>query len=79
MAAAVVVYTSNSCPYCLMVKQWLDQHRIRYEERNVGRDPAHARRLLDMGYTGVPVTVAAGQVVVGFQPAELQRLLQPIA
>jgi regulatory protein spx len=35
----VTLYTSPSCTSCRKAKQWLDEHNIEYEERNVNKDP----------------------------------------
>ncbi len=59
-----------------MVKEFLSQRGIAFEERNVSRDPSAAQELVrNTGQMGVPVTVINGQAVVGFDRARLEQLL----
>jgi glutaredoxin 3 len=71
----VIVYTSPTCPYCTMVKEFLSQRGISFEERDVSRDPSYAQELVNStGQMGVPVTIIDGQVVVGFDRGRLAQL-----
>ncbi len=59
-----------------MVKEFLSQRGIGFEERDVSRDPSAAQELVrSTGQMGVPVTVIDGQTVVGFDRARLEQLL----
>ncbi len=59
-----------------MVKEFLSQRGIGFEERDVSRDPSAAQELVrSTGQMGVPVTVIDGQAVVGFDRARLEQLL----
>jgi S1-C subfamily serine protease len=59
-----------------MVKEFLSQRGISFEEHDVSRDPSAAQELMrSTGQMGVPVTVFNGQVVVGFDRARLEQLL----
>jgi glutaredoxin 3 len=59
-----------------MVKEFLSQKGIGFEERDVSRDPSAAQELVkSSGQMGVPVTVINGQVVVGFNRARLEQVL----
>jgi len=71
----VIVYTSPTCPYCTMVKEFLSQRGINFEERDVSRDPSYAQELVSStGQMGVPVTIINGQIVVGFDRGRLEQL-----
>jgi glutaredoxin 3 len=72
----VIVYTSPTCPYCTMVKNFLSQRGISFEERDVSRDPSYAQELVSStGQMGVPVTIIDGQIVVGFDRGRLEQLI----
>ena len=72
----VTVYTSPTCPYCSMVKEFLSQRGIVFEERDVSQNPSYAQELAkSTGQTGVPVTIINGQIVVGFDRGRLEQLL----
>ena len=58
-----------------MVKGFLSQKGIGYEERDVSRSQVFAQELIrNTGQMGVPVTVFEGQVVVGFDRPRLEQL-----
>ena len=58
-----------------MVKDFLSQRGISFEERDVSLNPSYAQELVNStGQMGVPVTVIDGQVVVGFDRGRLEQL-----
>jgi glutaredoxin 3 len=72
----VVVYTSPTCPYCRMVKEFLSQRGVAFQERDVSVNQTYAQELTRVtGQMGVPVTIIDEHVVVGFDRAQLERLL----
>ena len=59
-----------------MVKQFLSQRGVTFEERDVSRNQAFARELVNnTGQMGVPVTVFDGEIVVGFDRQRLDQLV----
>jgi glutaredoxin 3 len=71
----VIVYTTPTCPYCGMVKDFLSQKGISFEERDVSQNSSYAQELMERtGQMGVPVTVIDGQIVVGFDRGVLEQL-----
>ena len=59
-----------------MVKEFLSQRGIGFEERDVSRNPSYAQELVrSTGQMGVPVTIINGQIVVGFDRGRLEQLL----
>jgi glutaredoxin 3 len=72
----VVVYTTPTCPYCGMVKEFLSQKGVAFKEIDVSRDYAAAQELVSKtGQRGVPVVLLDGQVVVGFDRPRLEQIL----
>ncbi|WP_077074248.1 glutaredoxin family protein [Aedoeadaptatus urinae] len=71
----VVVYTSNTCPYCTMAKDYLKEKGVEFEEKNVQNDAAARDELISMGYTGVPVLVIGEEEIVGFDRARIDGAL----
>jgi NADH-dependent peroxiredoxin subunit F len=71
----VVVYYTDSCPYCRMVKAFLDRRGVGYRAINVGRDQQAAREMIERsGQYGVPVTTVDGEVIIGFDARRLSAL-----
>ena len=59
-----------------MVKEFLSQRGIGFQERDVSRNPAYAQELVsNTGQMGVPVTIINQQAVIGFDRAKLEQLL----
>jgi glutaredoxin 3 len=62
-----------------MVKEFLSQQGLDFEERDVSRNSSYAQELMrNTGQMGVPVTIIEGQVVVGFDRGRLQQLITKI-
>jgi glutaredoxin 3 len=59
-----------------MVKEFLSQRGVGFEERDVSRDRDAARELVSMtGQMGVPVTIIDGQTIVGFDRSRLEQAI----
>ena len=71
----VVVYTSNTCPYCTLAKNYLTEKGVSYTEKNVQTDKEARKELMAMGHMGVPVLLVDGQEIVGFDKEKLDDLL----
>jgi len=60
-----------------MVKDYLDQHNVKYEDFNVQMDHDKAKEMISKsGQTGVPVIDVDGNIVVGFDREKLKILLK---
>ncbi|WP_352419080.1 glutaredoxin family protein [Proteiniborus sp.] len=73
--ANVVIYSSNTCGYCKMAKEYLGEKGVSYEEKNISTDPTARKELMQKGYMGVPVIIVNGEEIVGFDKARLEQLL----
>jgi glutaredoxin 3 len=77
MAKKIVIFTTNSCAYCVMVKKWLTAKGHTYEEVNVEENPDRQTDAFAIsGQLAVPVTVVtkdddSDEVIVGFNLAKL--------
>lgn len=75
MDKKVSVYTSNTCPYCTMAKDYLKEKNIDFEEKNIQEDKAARDELMKMGHLGVPVIVIDEEEIVGFDQRKIDELL----
>ncbi len=72
----VVVYVSNSCPWCTKVKNYLRRRKVRFSEINVSNDEKAAQSLMARtGQSGVPQLDIDGQYIVGFDQPKIDKLL----
>ena len=77
----VKIYTTTTCPYCKMEKDYLDSKGVKYENVFVDDDPTAAQEMLEKsGQMGVPFTVVQkenGQEekILGFDKERLNQVL----
>lgn len=76
MSHDVTVYTSNTCPYCVAAKDYLQEKGISYKEKNIETDPSARKELISMGHMGVPVIIIDGEEIVGFDKVRMEQLLK---
>ena len=57
------------------MEEFLTQHGIPFQARNVAEDPGAMPELERLGVASTPVTVIDGEVVVGFDRKRLAALL----
>ena len=52
--AKVLVYSSDTCPYCVAAKDFLKEKNVDFIERNVSTDHTAKKELIDMKQMEVP-------------------------
>ncbi len=72
----VIVYSTPTCPYCKLTKEFLKEKDISFKEIDVSADAASANEMVKKsGQMGVPVIDIDGQVIVGWNKAALEEAL----
>jgi len=72
----VNVFSTQSCPYCTMVKNYLKEKKVPFTDYDVGRDQRRAEEMVrKSGQMGVPVVEINGRVILGFNKSEIDRAL----
>ena len=73
---SITVYTTNTCPYCTMLKNYLNSEGLEFKEVNVQRDQKAAKKLVAAtGQLGVPQTEVNGNWVLGFDPESIKKYI----
>jgi len=76
MAKAVKIYSTSTCPYCAMAKDFLAKNNIPFESLDVGIDQAAAKEMIDKSHQmGVPVLDIDGEIIVGFDKGAITKAL----
>lgn len=75
MQKNVVIYSSNTCGYCTMAKEYFTEKGVAYTEKNVSTDIEARKELMSKGFMGVPVIYVEDEVIQGFDKARLDSLL----
>ena len=72
----VVVYSTSTCPYCRMAKDFLDDSGVRYESYDLGADESRRKEMIDKsGQMGVPVIDVGGKIIIGFDKESIKAEL----
>ena len=72
----VAIYTTDTCGYCKMAKEYFQKNNVEFSEFNVGTDLEKRQEMIEKsGQMGVPVITVGGDLVVGFNKSRLQELL----
>ena len=72
----VLVYSTPSCIWCAKVKKYLKEKNIKYTNVDVSKDKRKVDELVKKsGQMGVPQTDIGGTIVVGFDKAKINQLL----
>lgn len=72
----IKVYSTNSCPWCVKAKKYLQSKNIDYKDINVSADRDAAMEMVKKsGQMGVPVLDINGNIVVGFDKERIDQLL----
>lgn len=73
----VLIYTTQTCPWCKKTKEFFKKHNIKYTEKDVAADEKTAQEAIDKsGQMGVPIIDVDGQIIVGFDEPKLKKALQ---
>ncbi len=73
----VTVYSTPTCPWCTTLKNHLKQNKISFTDVDVSRNQNAAEELVrKSGQKGVPQTDINGEIIVGFNKARINELLQ---
>lgn len=63
----IIVYSTPTCPYCYLVKDYLKAKGIEFEEKDVSKDREAAREMIaKSGQMGVPQIDINGKIIIGF-------------
>lgn len=73
----VSIYTTETCGYCKMAKEFFQKNNVAFSEFDVGKDLAKRQEMIEKsGQMGVPVITVGDDMVVGFNKPRLEQLLE---
>jgi glutaredoxin 3 len=76
MAKAVTVYSTPTCPYCKMAKEYMKDNNVDFKEVDVAADEKAAEEMIEKsGQMGVPVIDIGGEIIVGFDREAIKKAL----
>ncbi len=73
---AVTIYTTPTCAFCHMTKNYFKSHDVKYKEIDVSQDTNAAKEMVEKsGQMGVPVIDVDGDITIGFDRPKLDHVL----
>ncbi len=72
----VTIYSTPTCVYCKMAKEFFKKNNVEYQEHNVAEDQKAREEMVNKSHQlGVPVIDVDGKILVGFNENELRKAL----
>ncbi len=73
----VKVYSTPTCPYCHIAKEFLKKKGVDFEDIDVSKDQKAAHEMIHKsGQMGVPQIEIDNKIIVGFDKAALEKELE---
>lgn len=73
---SITIYSTPSCHFCHMAKDYFNEHNIAYTEYDVAADQEKRKEMMETsGQMGVPVIKIDTDVIVGFNKPLINQLL----
>ncbi|MBP6949098.1 MAG: glutaredoxin family protein [Candidatus Pacebacteria bacterium] len=73
----VEIFSTDTCHFCHMAKEWLESKGVPFIEYNVGTDTEKRKEMMEMtGQLGVPVVRIGDNVMIGFNPDQMAKILE---
>lgn len=72
----IKIYTTNTCPWCVKVKDYFKSESIEFQELNVQDDmEAREEMIKKSNQIGVPVLDIDNNIIIGFDKAAIFKAL----
>jgi len=73
----VTIYSTPTCHYCNVAKEYFKNNNVEYTEFNVAENPvARTEMVQKTGQLGVPVIEIGGEILIGFSEPHVRALLE---
>ncbi|MDD3420748.1 MAG: glutaredoxin domain-containing protein [Methanocellales archaeon] len=74
--AKIKVYSTPTCPYCRLAKNFLKEKGVDFEDVDVSVDRKAAEEMIQKsGQMGVPQIEINGKIIVGFDKGAIEKEL----
>ncbi len=72
----VTIYSTPSCHFCHMAKEYFKSKNVAYTEYNVASDTEKRKEMVDKsGQMGVPVILIGDELIIGFDKPVIDKAL----
>ena len=74
---AITIYSTPTCHFCHMAKDFFTEHKVAFTDYNVASDlPKRQEMIQKSGQMGVPVIYVGDELIVGFDEDRIKELLK---
>lgn len=74
--STVTIYSTPSCHFCHMAKDYFHENNVAFTEYNVAEDMDKRKEMVEKsGQMGVPVIIIDNTLTVGFNKPKIMELL----
>jgi len=72
----IEIYSTPTCHFCNLAKDWFKEKNLDYKEYNVAADIEKRKEMMEItGQLGVPVIKINDDVLIGFNPNKMSEIL----
>ena len=72
----VIIYSTPSCHFCHMAKEFFKANKIAYTEHDVAGDMEKRKEMIEKsGQMGVPVIIIGDEIIIGFDKPIIAKAL----
>ncbi len=73
----VKIYTTPTCHWCMLTKEFFKEHKVKFQEIDVSKDQKLVKEMVKKsGHLGTPVIDIDGNIIVGFDEDALRKILK---
>jgi len=73
---SIKVFSTEFCPYCVALKEFLKENNIEFEAVDVTEDLKAQEEMIEKsGQMGVPVVDIDGEIIIGFDREKISQIL----
>ena len=72
----IVIYSTPTCHFCQITKEFLKENNLEYIDYNVAEDAEKRQEMIEKsGQMGVPVVYIGEEMIIGFDKEKMSSLL----
>jgi len=73
----ITIYSTDTCHYCNMAKDYFDLKGYKYKVEDVGKDLEQRKKMVSISkQMGVPVIVIGDKILTGFNEKEVEAAIR---
>lgn len=77
MSNKITVYSTPTCVYCKLAKEFFAENNLSFEDFDVSEDRDKLQEMVEKsGQMGVPVISIDEKVIIGFDEAKIREILK---